>query len=353
MATITISAPSLVLLLLLLITLSSWAYLQGAQKAPLWREALKRIPLGIALYEKNGTEVFANELAKTLISQLPAGMIERAHQVRVQGQLHATDVQGKEDGRISLQAWALGNGTLFVIQKTTEENNDQKSARESDRNFISHVAHDMFKPLTTIGDSLDNATNEKLTPDQRRVVLNKAQKQIENLKNLVFNVRTLHQIDSGQNFQPRLYDILDIVDETVDILDEQAKAIHVSVMIEADPKLPPVKIDVPIWRAIFLNLITNSLKYGRQGGTVRVEVRNKISELSISVADDGPGIPADELPHLFKETYRGKAHRDDGEGSGLGLAIVERGVKQHGGQIYCESEPGRGTTFYMSLPLEH
>src|SRR5689334_13710482 len=124
MATITISAPSLLLLLLLLITLFSWAYLQGAQKAPLWREALKRIPLGIALYETNGTEVFANELAKTLISQLPAGMIERAHQVRVQGQLHATDVQGQEDGRISLQAWALGNGTLFVIQKTTEENND-------------------------------------------------------------------------------------------------------------------------------------------------------------------------------------------------------------------------------------
>jgi len=352
MAPITISASVLILLFLLLITLSSWAYLHGTYKAPLWREALKRIPLGIALYENNGTEVFANELAKTLISQLPAGMLERARQVRVQGQLHATDVQGKEGGRISLQAWALGMGKLFVLQKTAEENSDQQPARGSDRIFITRVAHDMFSPLNKLGYSLDDAADEKLSPEQRSAMLKKVQKQLEDLKNLVTNVRTLHQIDLGQNFQPRLYKILDVVDETVDELEKPALARQVSVVIEADPDLPPVKIDVPVWRAIFLNLISNSLKYGRPGGTVRIEVRNKISELSISVADDGPGIPADELPHLFKETFRGTAHRGDGEGSGLGLAIVERGVKQHGGQIYCESEPGRGTTFYMSLPLE-
>src|SRR5690349_4203715 len=121
MASITISVPILVLLVLLFITLTSWAYLQGAYKAPLWRAALKHIPLGIALYEKNGTEVFANEPARMLIRQLPAGMIERARQVRVQGQIHATDVLDKEGGRISLQAWALGMGTLFVFQKTAEE----------------------------------------------------------------------------------------------------------------------------------------------------------------------------------------------------------------------------------------
>jgi signal transduction histidine kinase len=352
MAPITISASVLVLLFLLLITLSSWAYLHGTYKAPLWREAWKRIPLGIALYENNGTEVFANELAKTLISQLPAGMLERARQVRVQGQLHATDVQGKEGGRISLQAWALGMGTLFVLQKTAGENSDQQPTRESDRIFITRVAHDMFSPLNKLGYSLDDAADEKLSPEQRSAMLKKVQKQLDDLKNLVTNVRTLHQIDSGQNFQPRLYKILDVVDEIVDELEKPAQARQVFVVIDADPDLPPVKIDVPVWRAIFLNLISNSLKYGRQDGTVRIEVRNKIAELSISVADDGPGIPADELPHVFKETFRGTAHRGDGEGSGLGLAIVERGVKQHGGQIYCESEPGRGTTFYMSLPLE-
>jgi signal transduction histidine kinase len=352
MDTITISVPILLLLVLLLITLSGWAYLQGTHRAPLWRETLQRIPLGVALYEKNGTEVFANELAKTLIRQLPPGMLERARQVRVQGQLHATDVQGREGGRINLQAWALGMGTLLVIQNAVEENSDQQPARESDRIFITRVAHDMFSPLNKLGYSLDDALDEKLSPEQRRAMLKKMQKQLEDLKDLVTNVRTLHQIDSGQNFQPRLYKILNVVEETVEILEKQAQARQVSLVIEADPDLPPVKIDVPIWRAIFLNLIGNSLKYGKQGGTVQIEVRNKITELSISVADDGPGVPAQELPHVFRETFRGAAHHDDGQGSGLGLAIVERGVKQHGGQIYCESEPGRGTTFYMSLPLE-
>src|SRR5688500_8943820 len=154
MPTITISATALTLFFLFLITLSSWTYLHGTYKAPLWREALKRIPLGIALYEKNGREVFANEMAKTLIRQLPAGMLERARQVRVQGQLHATDLPGGEGGRINVQAWALGIGTLLVIQNTAEENGNRQSFRESDRIFITRVAHEMFSPLNKLGYSL-------------------------------------------------------------------------------------------------------------------------------------------------------------------------------------------------------
>jgi signal transduction histidine kinase len=234
MAPVTISASVLILLFLLLIALSSWAYLHGTYKAPLWRDALKRIPLGIALYENNGTEVFANKLAKTLISQLPAGMLERARQVRVQGQLHATDVQGREGGRISLQAWALGKGALFVLQKTAEENSDQQPARESDRIFITRVAHEMFSPLNKLSYSLDDAADENLSPEQRSAMLKKVQKQLDNLKNLVTNVRTLHLIDSGHNFQPRFYKILDVVDETVDELEKPAQARQVSVVIEAD-----------------------------------------------------------------------------------------------------------------------
>src|SRR5690349_7933581 len=263
MAPVTISASVLILLFLLLIALSSWAYLHGTHKAPFWREALKHIPLGIALYEKNGTEVFANEPAKALISQLPAGMLERARQVRVQGQLHATDVQGKEGGRISLQAWALGMGTLFVLQKTAEENVSQQPARESDRIFITRVAHDMFSPLNKLGYSLEEAADEKLSLEQRHLILKKAQKQLQDLNNLVTNVRALHQIDWGQNFQPRPYKILDVVEDAVDELEPKVKARQASVVIDADPKLPLVKIDVPIWRAILMNLIGNSLKYGK------------------------------------------------------------------------------------------
>ncbi|NJN99212.1 MAG: sensor histidine kinase [Anaerolineales bacterium] len=101
-----------------------------------------------------------------------------------------------------------------------------------------------------------------------------------------------------------------------------------------------------------MNLIDNGIKYGKPGGTVRVELRQQTAGLQITVADDGPGIPSDDLPHLFKELFRGQQSRHTG-GSGLGLAIVRRIVEQHGGQISCASEPGRGTAFHITLPVEN
>lgn len=342
------------LILFLLMAVPAWlAYRQGCRKAPLWREALGYIPLGLALFTANRQPLFKNELATSLLTQLPADMVERAYQVRVQGQRHATDVQG-QSGWVNLQVWTLGkksDGVLFLLRNTTQEHTEPQPAKESDRKFISRVAHEMFTPLNTISSALDTAAGDKLTTEERRIILQKARQQMEELKRLVTSVRVLTLLDAGQPLQPpRPYKITEVAREIVDQLSEQAEARQMSLAVEAEPNLPLVKLDVGVWREIFLNLISNSIKYGKQGGTVRVEVQHKVSELSILVADDGPGIPPDELPHLFDEGFRGTGHSDI-EGSGLGLAIVYRGVKQHGGQIYCESEPGRGATFYITLPL--
>ncbi len=347
------------LILFLLIATPAWlayhrGYLQGSRKVLLWSEAMGHIPLGLALFGANRRSLFKNELATTLLNQLPADVIAHAYQVRGQSQRHATDVQVQQGEWISLQAWALGatnNGILFLLHDSTEEHAESQPAKESDRKFIRRVAHQMFTPLNLISSSLDAATGDRLTPEESQVHLHKAQKQLENLNRLTTNVRHLTRLDSDDPLYLQSYKILAVAREIAEQLYEKAVVHQMKLIVEPNPNLPPVEIDVMTWRQIFLNLMENSLKYGKPGGTVRVEVQDKVSELVISVADDGPGIPPEQIPSLFDEGSRGEKHKDV-EGSGLGLTIVYLAVKRHKGQIWCESKLEQGTTFYITLPLD-
>lgn len=102
-------------------------------------------------------------------------------------------------------------------------------------------------------------------------------------------------------------------------------------------------------RQVVTNLLSNALKFTPSGGTVRVELRRKGAEAVVRVRDRGPGIPPDELPHVFDRFFRGRGAR--ARGSGIGLTVARELVLAHGGEIVVESEPGRGTTFTVRLPL--
>jgi signal transduction histidine kinase len=106
-------------------------------------------------------------------------------------------------------------------------------------------------------------------------------------------------------------------------------------------------------RQIVANLVSNALKHAPDCGRVLVQVApsgaDASSQLQVSVADDGPGIPAEELEHLFDRFWRGQSTRAGG--SGLGLAISRELVRAHGGRIWAESAPGRGAIFRFTLPL--
>jgi len=96
------------------------------------------------------------------------------------------------------------------------------------------------------------------------------------------------------------------------------------------------------------NLVTNALKHGRPGGRVRVEASGSEREVEVAVTDDGPGIPPEELPRVFDRFYRGSNAKP--EGVGLGLAIAKSIVEAHGGRIWVESSPGKGSRFAFSVP---
>lgn len=99
-----------------------------------------------------------------------------------------------------------------------------------------------------------------------------------------------------------------------------------------------------------INLIANALKFTPQGGSVTLGVRAGVEQVEMRVEDTGPGIPPEELPHVFDRFYRGSQGQTQG-GSGLGLAIVKGIVEAHGGQVRVESQPGNGACFTIGLPV--
>ena len=123
------------------------------------------------------------------------------------------------------------------------------------------------------------------------------------------------------------------------------------VRVSAPAGLPEVLADPDQLERILTNLLSNALKYSPPGSVVTVTLTRRDDEVVTAVSDQGPGIAPEELPHLFERYYRTEAGRERRESLGLGLYITRKLVEAHGGRIWAESEPGKGSTFDFSLPV--
>jgi signal transduction histidine kinase len=118
------------------------------------------------------------------------------------------------------------------------------------------------------------------------------------------------------------------------------------------PTLPPVYGNAKAIHELFGNLVANAVKYTLVGGRVELIALNTGDEVLVKVQDNGVGIPAEAIPHIFEEFYRADNVKAEAvEGTGLGLSIVSQILNTHGGRIWVESEQGKGTTFSFTLPV--
>jgi signal transduction histidine kinase len=125
-------------------------------------------------------------------------------------------------------------------------------------------------------------------------------------------------------------------------------------VIDFPKRLPPVRADQLRVERILYNLLENAVKYSPPGGEIRVFAKRERERLVIGVSDQGIGISLHDQAKLFGPFQRLEDSRLDGvKGAGLGLLVCRRLVEAHGGQIWVESEPGRGSTFFFTLPLSH
>ena len=354
---VAISGPLSEMLLLLLMLLIGFALLGwmlyrwgGYRFARPWRAALVNVPLGIMLFDESGRRIFANSLADVLLQQIDSSQLAPSVTAGVQGLQQRVVVSGREGGLVQVQSWPLDTMPKHVLL-TLRDIAQQQNGAANYRQFIHTLSHELLTPLTAIQGHLRHIQASTRSEQVRwQGSLQVVHDEVERLTRLTSNLLILSRLETGQPLQKRPTNLSAVVEEVVLGLLDKADAQQITLNVNTTPQLPRPTIDRDAWKQVFVNLIDNGIKYGKAGGVVTVLLRQNEAGLSIAVTDDGHGIPPDDLPHLFTEMFRSDAHRHV-SGTGLGLAIVRKIVEQHGGQITCSSELGRGTTFHITLPV--
>ncbi|HET6822979.1 MAG TPA: ATP-binding protein, partial [Anaerolineales bacterium] len=219
--------------------------------------------------------------------------------------------------------------------------------------FVSTVSHDLRSPLTLMR---GYATMLEMAGDLNEQQKNYARmivQGVDNMAKLVNNLLDLGRIEFGVGLQVDNIPVLDILERVTGSLQMQAKQKGISVGVEIPRDLPHViEADGALLHQALYNLVENALKYTPEGGEVTIHLQTSPSELTFAVQDSGIGIPKNDLPRLFEKFYRGTNREALSQrGTGLGLAIVKSIAERHGGNTWVESELGKGSTFYLQVPL--
>jgi len=222
------------------------------------------------------------------------------------------------------------------------------------REFLGNVSHELKTPLFTVQGYLltllEGAIKDKSI---RNKYLERANKGVERLINIVKDLDMIARLESG-NLNPKLetFNIIGLIQNVFDLLEIKAKKREIYLTFDKKYETPIlVKADVERIEQVLINLIENSLKYGRQKGNTIVSVKNYSSkQFIINVTDDGEGVQQHNIPRLFERFYRvdQSGSREQG-GSGLGLSIVKHILEAHQQQTFVESEYGKGSTFSFTL----
>lgn len=255
----------------------------------------------------------------------------------------------------SFQARAIhlgGKETLLLLEDMGAAQRQQAFYR----NFIQNVSHELKTPLTVIQ---GHAAKVLSAPEDREgwtASLRIITEETKRLTQLVDNLLTLSRLESPSfELERTNMSMGALLEDAILQLSDMAEERSISLDLHLEPGLPHIHADRARLKQVALNLLDNALKYTTPGGSVRVRLERDSSGMQIvfSVEDDGEGIPAEDLPHIFDKLYRvRRVHGVPVEGSGLGLTLAQEIIRAHGGEIEVESEPGVGSIFTVRLPIE-
>ena len=218
---------------------------------------------------------------------------------------------------------------------------------EQRRALLADVTHELRTPLTVVQGNLEGMLDGVYPADETN--LRSLLEETKLLERLVDDLRTLALAESGAlQLKKEPTDLAALVRETAAAFRSKGEAAGVSLTVEAAEALSPVTLDPGRIRQVLSNLLANALRYTPSSGFIRLHYDQADGQARIDVQDSGPGIPAEDLPHVFERFHKST----DAGGMGLGLAIARRLVEAHGGMIHAESTPDQGTTIHISLPVQ-
>ena len=256
--------------------------------------------------------------------------------------------------KITTNMETLTKEVLLFAQNKKLEIEALKIRENYRREFIGNVSHELKTPLFTVQGYLETLIDGALEDKEvREKYLNRANKGVERLIFIVKDLDMITKLEVGDlNLEKEEFDIVELVKNVFDLL--EMKASKQNILLAFDKvyrKKIIVRADKDRIQQVMTNLIVNSIKYGRQGGTTEVSIENLImNKILVRVTDNGEGIKNEEIPRLFERFYRvDKSGSREQGGSGLGLSIVKHIVEAHNEKIYVESQFGIGSEFSFTL----
>ncbi|KQQ99392.1 sensor histidine kinase KdpD [Deinococcus sp. Leaf326] len=280
------------------------------------------------------------------------------------GELLAAGADGLASDATSPEALALQVRNMLARSQahtdalervaTLQRRMDTWEHEERVRDQLVHMlVHDLKNPIAAVMGLLEVVEDDTRLPPDSRELLRVARDEAQHLLHLAVNMLDVRKIQAGKMnlrrelmFSPMFSEVMDLARGDVGSgLRERNLQIHV------EQGFSPVNADAEILRRVMANLISNALKHTSQGGLIAVEVRTDGPDLSVSVRDDGEGIPEDDLPNLFAAFEQSRLTLHGRFDTGMGLAFCKMAVEAHGGHIGVESVRGKGSRFAFSLPF--
>jgi signal transduction histidine kinase len=221
--------------------------------------------------------------------------------------------------------------------------------------FLSTASHELKTPLSSViaYAELLEENDHTLAQEQRGEFLRRLQGEAGRLMNLIEDILDLSRIESGKlALRRRMMPVNEVVRAALETSRALAQKHGVELADKLDDRLPPLSIDEVKLRQVVVNLLANAIKFSPERGTVAVASRIDQDAVVIEVTDDGPGILPEESTHIFELFGQGVRGLDrKGGGLGIGLHLVKRLSELHGGHVGVNSVPGKGSTFWVRLPM--
>ena len=243
-----------------------------------------------------------------------------------------------------------------IYKERKDEIKNLKDQETFRKDFIGNLSHELKTPLFSIQGYIETLLDGGI--DDKKVNLKyikRAQKSVERLIYIIQDLDFITKFDAGvEKIKKSCFNLIQTIDNVVDSLEPKFKERSLNLLFgQTEKKVLKVFGDEKKIHQVLINLITNSIKYGVDDGTIEVKLeKNDNSKVIVSIIDNGLGIPKGDLARIFERFYRVEKtrNRDEG-GSGLGLSIVKHIIDAHDEKISVQSEDGVGSNFSFSLQL--
>ena len=314
---------------------------------------------GVVGLSEEGTVTIANPASAELLGEpvpvgagldetFPADVAEAWHESRREDETQAVVfVHGERT--LEATTYPVAGAADFTSIVVLRDVTSQARLERARRDLIANASHEFKTPLFSLAGFLELIDEGNVNADEQREFLQLMRQQVDRLRNLAVSMLDLSRVEAGSiEMQPEDVDLEAVARSVLDEFQVQAQAKELTLAVDHGEAVT-AWCDEQRLAQVLRALVDNAVKFSPQGSSVRVATRAEPAWATIVVSDDGPGIPAAELPHIFERFQRGSEERATTSGAGLGLSIARELTEKMGGGIRADSGSG-GASFSVRLP---